>query len=351
MNRIILIGNGFDLAHGLKTSYKNFIDDLWEREKINILNSNDFDKIKHTLRYEDDILKIDTNIQKSYLEHTMKDVNYFGYKWFMHNHGTTKILIKNNFLKSISEQSYLENWVDIEEEYYKVLTNNYRSIDNIIELHKDFKVIQELLITYLQKEVLNQPKTPKDIETHILGTPFKDDFINPLKSDEEIQGILFLNFNYTQTVRFYNDGLTIPHELIDIHGELGNLDNPIIFGYGNERDEKYELLEKQNDDRLLSYIKSIRYSMTSNYKRMIRYLNSDEYQVYIFGHSCGLSDGTLLNRLFEHTNCKSIRIFYYSKPDGTDTYNETFINISRNFRNKDLMREIVVSKDNSFAYC
>lgn len=25
MNRIILIGNGFDLAHGMKTSYKDFI--------------------------------------------------------------------------------------------------------------------------------------------------------------------------------------------------------------------------------------------------------------------------------------------------------------------------------------
>jgi hypothetical protein len=30
MNRIVLIGNGFDLAHGLKTSYKDFIDDYWE---------------------------------------------------------------------------------------------------------------------------------------------------------------------------------------------------------------------------------------------------------------------------------------------------------------------------------
>ncbi len=25
MNRIVLIGNGFDLAHGLNTSYKHFI--------------------------------------------------------------------------------------------------------------------------------------------------------------------------------------------------------------------------------------------------------------------------------------------------------------------------------------
>lgn len=30
MNRIILIGNGFDLAHGLPTSYKSFIDYYWE---------------------------------------------------------------------------------------------------------------------------------------------------------------------------------------------------------------------------------------------------------------------------------------------------------------------------------
>ena len=29
MNRIILIGNGFDLAHGLPTSYGSFIDWYW----------------------------------------------------------------------------------------------------------------------------------------------------------------------------------------------------------------------------------------------------------------------------------------------------------------------------------
>ena len=28
MNRIILVGNGFDLAHGLKSSYKDFVLDL-----------------------------------------------------------------------------------------------------------------------------------------------------------------------------------------------------------------------------------------------------------------------------------------------------------------------------------
>ena len=31
MNRIVLIGNGFDLAHGLKTKYEHFIDWYWEQ--------------------------------------------------------------------------------------------------------------------------------------------------------------------------------------------------------------------------------------------------------------------------------------------------------------------------------
>lgn len=31
MNRIILIGNGFDLAHGLPTSYGHFMDWYWEQ--------------------------------------------------------------------------------------------------------------------------------------------------------------------------------------------------------------------------------------------------------------------------------------------------------------------------------
>ena len=29
MNRLVIIGNGFDLAHGLKTKYEDFIDWYW----------------------------------------------------------------------------------------------------------------------------------------------------------------------------------------------------------------------------------------------------------------------------------------------------------------------------------
>ena len=38
MNRIILIGNGFDLAHGLKTSYDDFVSELWKEIYHDIKN-------------------------------------------------------------------------------------------------------------------------------------------------------------------------------------------------------------------------------------------------------------------------------------------------------------------------
>jgi hypothetical protein len=67
------------------------------------------------------------------------------------------------------------------------------------------------------------------------------------------------------------------------------------------------------------------------------------------GHSCGLSDRTLLNTIFEHNNCRSIKVFYYETKDDNgvvikDNYTEIIQNISRHFNKKKLMREKIVNK-------
>ena len=53
MNRLVIIGNGFDLAHGLPTSYRDFIDDYWVgiKSKFNLYSNNS--------NYEDEFVKID----------------------------------------------------------------------------------------------------------------------------------------------------------------------------------------------------------------------------------------------------------------------------------------------------
>lgn len=96
-------------------------------------------------------------------------------------------------------------------------------------------------------------------------------------------------------------------------------------------DEDYKTISNLNDNAYLTNIKSIRYLETDNYRRLLSFVDSAPYQIYIMGHSCGNSDRTLLNTLFEHRNCVSIKPYYHLKEDGTDNYIEIIQNISRNF--------------------
>ena len=86
---------------------------------------------------------------------------------------------------------------------------------------------------------------------------------------------------------------------------------------------------------------------SDNYRKLLEFIEYAPYQIYIMGHSCGTSDRTMLNTLFEHRNCVSIKPFYYEKDDGSENYLEIVQNISRNFTNMKLMRDRVVNKQ----YC
>ena len=48
MNRLVIIGNGFDMAHGLKTSYMDFINWYWN-QRVNAFVGN-------TTKVSEDIL-------------------------------------------------------------------------------------------------------------------------------------------------------------------------------------------------------------------------------------------------------------------------------------------------------
>lgn len=96
-----------------------------------------------------------------------------------------------------------------------------------------------------------------------------------------------LTFNYTTTEKLYekSNDFNITH----IHGELNNVHNPLIFGYGNELDDSYSAIEKLQDNKFLDNMKSINYSKTNNYKNILSVIESGLFQVYVFGHSCGNS--------------------------------------------------------------
>jgi len=293
--------------------------------------------------------------------------NYFELK------SNTELIFKNKFLEDISNHNF-ENWIDIEHLYYGYLKHcinpNLSFRYSIVQLNKDLERIKKLLEKYLIKVVNEYAFLHKneDFIENILNkiySEFKEiDFkkayrssISNLKLFPRFQDneILFLNFNYTPFDKIYREVpiLTISnqnnfkHSSNYIHGELESKSNQMIFGYGDELDDDYKTIEKKNDNEYLENVKSIKYLYTHQYIDLMTFIDSNPYQIFIFGHSCGLSDRTLLNTLFEHENCASIKPFYHLKEDGTDNYSDIVKNISRNFNNKSAMRSVVVNK----MYC
>ena len=134
------------------------------------------------------------------------------------------------------------------------------------------------------------------------------------------------------------------YEINYIHGKLNSPDNPIIFGYGDEIDSYYERIENLNNNHFLRNFKSFGYFLTSNYQNFSRFIESDLFEVLIFGHSCGISDRTLLNKLLEHKNCHKVKIFYYMKNSSENDFTEKTYELSRHFslNNKKRMIDLIV---------
>lgn len=109
MNRIILIGNGFDLAHGLPTSYRNFIDDFWKKTIKEVQNSHSSYKFTNN---EIEVQPVP--------ELWVAGDTYENFRKSIDN-ARSILTFKNYFLEVISNKAYLQNWVDIENEYYSLL--------------------------------------------------------------------------------------------------------------------------------------------------------------------------------------------------------------------------------------
>ena len=412
INRIILVGNGFDLAHGLATRYADFINWYWEKY-LNHL------RMCHNRTYSDHlctfILNDNHNTWSALLWSILNPIKLpSGQENFTIHYSA--------FMKRICQSIELKGWVDIENEYYTALNEEY--FETPEKINEEFEIVKSNLIEYLsyiqkkdittsiiehklQEKILFpimisevaisarrqlidfiQARSTLD-EQHLINesalsihdvlNPDEDDsrtseFIRECINQMEKNGtastsiienaidndivpdsmlypnrLMLSNFNYTNTAdlyipqsRNYKDKFIINH----IHGTLKDYAS-IIFGYGDELDDRYTELVKLNNNDFLHNIKSIKYLETDNYRKMLAFIDSAPYQVYIMGHSCGNSDRTLLNTLFEHENCLSIKPFYYVKEDGSDNYLEMVQNISRNFTDMKLMRDRVVNK----TYC
>ncbi len=284
-NKIVIIGNGFDLSHGYNTDYNSFIQNIFEETVIDNSKNNELFKLLD--KYSNSTSSNQLNI---------KSIN-------------RSILPKNNFFKLIVQELENKNWSDIEELYFRELSKS----SNIGVLNKEFEIIKNKLEIYLTNNV-----------SYDKPLPSYSSFFRSINSDKTY----IINFNYTQTLEKLYNNETSYCKIINIHGQLNSINNPIIFGYAPSESENKELL-LQNNNQLLINFKAYNYIRT-NLKKSLKSLYEISKRSYsdilIIGHSCSLSDRNILNQLFNITNLKRIVIFYYKN---FQNYKESFINVHR----------------------
>lgn len=400
MNRLVIIGNGFDLAHGLPTSYGNFLNWIWKNYNSENPLINALFNVDRTSFTVDENISCYADFDKYVMEKCRGGA--YSIKEPLHSNSTYSVLYKEtlydaprtvfsfrNKLFELITVKNIVNWVDIENIYYDVLKsivkgdNKFPKLGNVQILNDDFEQIKNLLHLYIDEEVEKKysydgtySRCVSIIDlfeysfNNLEKQPYSDlfsefppnyrssliDFDNLFHPDfdshqNDAFETMFVDFNYTSNCSNY---VSIMSRMgrrgfgqifyTPIHGQISDVRNPINFGFGDEMDDHYKILENTGDNAFLKNIKSFMYFNNSNYRNLLNWIESNDFQIFIMGHSCGLSDRTLLNTLFEHNNCKSIKIFYHQKDDGTDNFTELSQNISRHFNKKSMMREKVVDK-------
>jgi len=251
MNKLILIGNGFDLAHGLKTKYNDFI--LWYCK-------NALKTLVDKGKYSDPLFEISFRRGTiSGIADSASSITLFK-KFLKEENDYLDYHFKGPLFKILFNKTVELNWVDIESEYYSYLkklyirleNDNFRSLKKIEEqvkqLNNDFEHIKLKLQEYLNTiEFLKKNQITDIVEL------FKNHFSTVPNTRTRI---MFLNFNYTSTIESYLGYINHKQYNVNyIHGKLKDETNPIIFGYGDEIDGYYQKIENINNNE---YLKNFR---------------------------------------------------------------------------------------------
>ena len=392
-NKIFLIGNGFDLAHGLPTRYLDFITWYLKDSCLKAIESG---------QYQDDCITVKINRQhfrsrsiniEEYINDIILKDEFWKFIFIKKGISVTSnltrvrrvetnypILIEpnNEFCSNLLSNCREADWSGIEFEINRIMLKEHAALvdsrtailidrksnkayesalGRIKELNSAIYQLKSKLIEYLKLN--NNPPNSKcqllldrvnnGWGRDILGrdTAITDSSnLRNLPSAELQRNVLFLNFNYTtyfannildEFESEFHDKYT-DLEVIYIHGDLDESIDDIVFGVGDENKEIYSEIESLYDNEWLVPLKSFHYFRNQKYQNLLGFISKGDYDIYVIGHSCSTTDRTLLNMLFENEACKNIHLYHYN---GIESYLATAYNIARNFNDKVKLRKVL----------
>lgn len=341
--QLIILGNGFDLACGLKSSYGDFFEFIFNKDES---KDNYWYYIFRTLYYQNGTFNGWTDIEKQILIE-LKNIEFLYSKGILNEYEMFRISEHYDYFSSQDNSSSLRlTAASIDAHYYQIpsqkklqsqliskllllekhfhdylneqISNEFSCIDDCFSQNKSSEqklyFTKSLIITYFIltshipdyspddfQKILEEINTYSSFEQFFEQTEtIRQTF---LKEDNEIIQNNILTFNYTEPFRNLN--------IRNIHGSLSKSD--IIFGID------YDKLKVNFNQPPIEFSKS--YRILENGMSTIMNISSDTDVIKFYGHGLGEADYSYFQAIFDsvdlyHSDTKII--FYWSEYPGVE---------------------------------
>lgn len=371
-NLIVIVGNGFDLAHNLKTGFSHFaeyyLDEKIMKEVLDNLNKSKIiednfkrkvENAKHQKKNphinkvikQSNILDLMSSFEKpeyialDKLAEAVVNGNIIEIKTLLSNElFLFENILTNSFLGKLYSNSH-SNWFDIEQTYYKELINilndenvllprlsNSKEVSNkekLLKLNNEFEHVKQEFKKYLENNIkVNVDKNVSySLENHFMNR----------------KNVTIINFNYTNTINPYIDR---NHRIKNIHIH-GDLNREIIFGYGDDTNSEYKKMKGSKEKEYLRNFKTFYYFKSTDYRKVINELDSkDNYDILVVGHSLDTTDKTILKKILDTPKCDYIELLkrsdLESEEEKQEAHFELYANLSRIFDSENDLRDKLI---------
>lgn len=319
MSNVLIIGNGFDLAHKLPTRYSDYLNQLNVKSDFynSYVNNHNEDEFKG-------LIKLINGKVCSYLI-SKKDENK---GWIDFENECREIV---NAISRIDE--FFNKTIDMNKNQYLYFISK-KNIANIPSFLIKYCYINNSLKATWEEEEINQMSKDvfDDLKSFIY---YFEEYLTWVFDNigEELPQIQFfkdlkidylLSFNYTSTYGLlYNNGykgkkLLYDEDICYVHGEIGQK-GKIVMGIGSEF---YDETIHENCVELFKFFQRYKYNTDYKYQNWISNIgkgkiyafdnigksNTELDKVIIYGHSMDPTDRDIL---FPFLNLKKVEINIY----------------------------------------
>lgn len=274
LSSLFIIGNGFDIAHGIPTKYSDFRSFLIEL-------------FPEALEFRDEVIFLEDaeyiDASEFAAETLINTMDYAaGENWCDFEEALARI----NFNKKLPRPNHKED--ETEEEDNELMKNYLLYMDMLtsgfINCSKLWDEFFRLWIKGIQQQIESESFVPNCTLTKLFSEP----------------GAQFLSFNYTKTLqRLYN-----VKKVIHIHNRVGQ---KLIFGHG-ENNVTYGQFDNDPiglhigssflDNMIMSFKKDTERPL-KKYNTFFKKLDNSIDKVYSYGFSYGKVDSVYIKKIIE----------------------------------------------------